>query len=201
MFGDFDDWADSIFWPAMAKKYGDQELPDTESNLEIEMVTDDRAARSRQDVKQAKVMDSRTLTTDGEPTKRHLEILLPSNTAYKSGDYLAILPLNADFHVHRAMTRFSIPWDAVLSIKGGGSSTIPSDTPLIVKSLLSEYVELCQPATRKARRVCALVKSLLMVLGSRNLYKVRRRSGRQSSLGDEVARLHRGDPQEASQCA
>jgi cytochrome P450 / NADPH-cytochrome P450 reductase len=100
----------------------------------------------------------------------HVEIQLPQGTFYRSGDYLAILPINPRQTVVRALRRFQLPVgrypssnfecfsylshdtflqsDTDIVIKGSGTK-IPTNVPLSVQSVLSEFVELGQPATRK----------------------------------------------------
>ena len=117
--------------------------------LELDIQHGDRASQLRQDVQAAVVKDIRLLTAPGEPEKHHLEVLLPTDMAYEPGDYLAVLPLNPDASVQRVMSLYQIPWDATAVVKSKGSSTLPTNTPIPVTSLLKGYVELAQPATRK----------------------------------------------------
>lgn len=98
IFGDFDEWADHSFWPALTKSRG--ELPtggnDGVPKLVMEMKPGARASQLRQDVREAIVTDARLQTAPGEPEKHHLKVMLPSDMAYEPGDYLAVLPLNPD---------------------------------------------------------------------------------------------------------
>lgn len=68
---------------------------------------------------------------------------------YRTGDYLAVLPLNHSQIVKRVMNRFSLPWDARISIKEGQNTILPTNREMSVFDLLSAYVELNQPATKK----------------------------------------------------
>ena len=151
MFTDFETWEDELFWPAMAEKYGvTQAGAEGESapSLSVEMSTP-RTSTLRQDVREAVVVDVRDLCAPGAPPKRHLEIKLPSNMTYRSGDYLAVLPINPNQNVLRAMRRFQIPWDTYMTIKADGHTNLPTNVSLPVSDVLGAYVELGQPATKR----------------------------------------------------
>jgi cytochrome P450/NADPH-cytochrome P450 reductase len=90
--------------------------------------------------------------------KRHIEIKLSEGMTYKTGDYLAILPTNPDKTVQRVLRRFNLQADDVLTIQGVGRN-LPVNTPISAKDLLSGFVELGQPATRKQ------VEGLLVIIG------------------------------------
>lgn len=98
-------------------------------------------------------MSNEVLTAEGEPKKRHIVLKLPRGMTYKTGDYLAVLPINNSKNIHRVLKRFSLPWDAMLTIKSGSNTTLPTEHPLSASDVLAAYVELSQPATR---RVCAV---------------------------------------------
>lgn len=80
--------------------------------------------------------------------KRHIEIKLSEGMNYKTGDYLNILPTNPDKTVKRVLKRFNLHPDDLLTIRGEGRN-LPVDTPISAKELLSGFVELGQPATRR----------------------------------------------------
>jgi cytochrome P450/NADPH-cytochrome P450 reductase len=113
-------------------------------------VTTPRKTTLRQDVEEALVVSERTLTKSGPP-KKHIEIQLPSGMTYKAGDYLAILPLNPKATVSRVFRRFSLAWDSFLKIQSDGPTTLPTNVAISAFDVLSAYVELSQPATK---RVC-----------------------------------------------
>lgn len=62
----------------------------------------------RRNVEETKVLSVRTLTADGEPVKKHIEIQLPPGATYRTGDYLAIMPSNPKASVLRALRRFDL---------------------------------------------------------------------------------------------
>lgn len=148
IFNDFDKWQDEELWPAIG---GGKEV-EGDSGITLEIDTSSRRSTLRQDVKEAIVLSNQLLTAEGEPEKRHIVLRLPTGMTYKAGDYLAVLPLNNMKVIRRVLKRFSLPWDAILTIKAGANTTLPTEHPLSAMDILGAYVELSQPATR---RVCS----------------------------------------------
>lgn len=148
VFNDFENWEDSVFWPAVKETYGvkNEDFGKDDSNgLEIEISTTLRSTHLRQDVKEAVVLKNEILTS-GESPKRHIELKLPTDMEYRAGDYLAVLPMNHDSVIRRVVKHFGLPWDANMTVKSG-STSIPTDMPIAVYVVLKAYVELSQPAT------------------------------------------------------
>ncbi|EWC47314.1 hypothetical protein DRE_03433 [Drechslerella stenobrocha 248] len=146
MFSDFGNWVANKFW----KSLGDAAPVSgpVKSGLSVSILVDNRATVLGQNLKTGLVVENRSLTAPDVPEKRHLEINLPSEFAYKVGDYLAVLPTNRDATVKRVMRRFSLPWDAALRITSDMPTTLPTDTTISAGDLLSSYVELSQPASK-----------------------------------------------------
>ncbi len=158
MFSDFETWEDEVLWPALAEKYSVAEVADGEATLQPSLVievTTPRSSTLRQDVKEALVVATKDLTAPGAPAKKH-EIQLPSGLHYSAGDYLSVLPINPRENVTRAMRRFQLPWDALITISADGQTTLPTDTPIPATDVLGAYVELAQPATKRVRRCLSL---------------------------------------------
>jgi cytochrome P450 / NADPH-cytochrome P450 reductase len=149
IFDDFDKWQDEDFWPA----FGPVNEDEGDTGIELIVDTSSRRSKLRQDVKEAIVVSNEVLTATGEPEKRHILLKLPTGRTYKAGDYLAVLPINDSKNIHRVLKRFSLPWDAMLIIKSGSNTTLPTEHPLSASDVLAAYVELSQPATR---RVCTI---------------------------------------------
>ncbi|KAK3398875.1 putative bifunctional P-450:NADPH-P450 reductase [Sordaria brevicollis] len=166
MFTDFEQWEDEVFWPAMESKYDVSARQESEeaalfsSGLSVSF-SKPRSSTLRQDVQEAIVVDARTLTSPDAPAKRHIEIQLSSDSsgAYRSGDYLAVLPINPKETVQRVMRRFQLAWDTNITITSSKSrsTTLPTNIPVPVYDVLGAYVELSQPATRK--NILALAES------------------------------------------
>ncbi|KAI0393231.1 bifunctional P-450:NADPH-P450 reductase [Xylariaceae sp. FL0594] len=159
IFTDFETWEDNVLWPALQKKYSattSSKTNDSSSSssssqlagLSVE-VTSPRTSTLRQDVMEAFVVETRRLTAEGEPVKKHMEIALPSGQTYRAGDYLAVLPINPKSVVQRAMRRFGLAWDAHITIAGSANTPLPTNTSIPAQNVLGAYVELAQPATRR----------------------------------------------------
>ncbi|RYC93528.1 Bifunctional cytochrome P450/NADPH--P450 reductase [Fusarium oxysporum f. sp. narcissi] len=151
VFSDFETWEDNILWPALEKRYKpDCKTMLTDKGLSVKSCTF-RTLTLRQDVKEATVVSTKTLTSniDVKSKKKHIEIQLPEGTGYTAGDYLAVLPINPHEIVRRALRRFRLPMDAHLKISSSTPAALPTDTSVSAMDVLSSYVELSQPATKR----------------------------------------------------
>ncbi|KAJ5124323.1 uncharacterized protein N7515_008148 [Penicillium bovifimosum] len=162
MFTDFDGWGESLFWPAVIAKFGGAgpELSaKPKSSLQVEVSSGMRASTLGLQLEEGFVLDNQLLTPPGAPAKRIVKFKLPSDMTYQCGDYLAVLPVNPSSVVRRAIRRFDLPWDAVLRVQKPSGSTaspsIPIDTPISAFELLSTYIELSQPASKRDLNVLA----------------------------------------------
>lgn len=151
IFNSFDQWTDELLWPAIDAAFGMGKIATASeaSGLRVLVNIDTRTKQLRQDVQAAVVQESRVLTAPGKPAKRHIQLKLPDDMEYKAGDYLAVLPLNPEPSVRRAMARFDLTLDATLTIEEGSQTTIPTGRPISALDVFSSYVELGQPATTK----------------------------------------------------
>ncbi|KAK4202781.1 putative bifunctional cytochrome P450 E-class, group I:NADPH-P450 reductase [Triangularia verruculosa] len=151
MFADFEQWEDDVFWPAVQAKYGSVASEDRPQTLEVQLSTP-RASTLRQDVKEALVLEEKTLTRDDGVLKKHLEVQLPDGMTYRAGDYLAVLPVNPKESVDRVMRKFGLAWDSHVTVAGGVESkkiALPTGVPVPVHEVLGSYVELLQPVTKR----------------------------------------------------
>ena len=82
---------------------------------------------------------------------RHIEVLLPDGVSYRAGDHLSIVPQNGAALVERALRRFGFAPGAhvVLAAAEGRRAALPVGEAIAVHRLLSDFVELQSPATRK----------------------------------------------------
>ena len=148
IFDDFDEWQDNLLWPAITgAARGD--VPEIEA-LDVEVTTSARASHLHYNVQDALVLKNELLTPPGAPEKRHVEVKLPTNMTYQAGDYLAVLPINPLPTVGRVLRRFALPWDAMMTIKKGSRTPLPTEQTLSVTTVLGAYVELSGPASRKS---------------------------------------------------
>lgn len=154
LFGAFEDWCARL-WPALAAAQGrDAVTPSAETALDVEILYGHREKALRlDDLKRGVVLENRELvdmTMPGARSKRHIAVRLPEGMTYRAGDYLAVLAANPRETVERVMTRFALAPDAEVMVHGSPmlSSLLPLDRPIPAFTLLSDYVELQQPATR-----------------------------------------------------
>jgi cytochrome P450/NADPH-cytochrome P450 reductase len=161
MFTDFDGWGETAFWPAIVAKFGggSEQTVKSKSSLQVEVSSGVRASTLGLQLEEGFVVENKLLTKPGVPTKRLLRFKLPSDMSYQCGDYLAVLPVNPSTVVRRAIRRFDLPWDAILRVQksssGSAPPSIPLDTPISAFELLSTYVELSQPASKRDVKVLA----------------------------------------------
>lgn len=162
IFTAFDTWGESQLWPAMESQFGAAEKgkeSKSKSGLNVEISSGRRATTLGLKLGEALVVENQLLTAPDVPAKRLVKFKLPSDTSYHCGDYLAVLPVNPSSVVRKAIRRFGLPWDATLTIQKASNTTtgpsIPLDTPISAFELLSTYVELSQPASKRAINVLA----------------------------------------------
>ncbi|PZT93203.1 MAG: cytochrome [Gordonia sp. (in: high G+C Gram-positive bacteria)] len=152
-FGDFDTWYAQL-WPAIQETFGKDPVEvDTSTTVTVEMIDGGRqTALQLPDLGRGVVVENRELTdlsSAHAASKRHLEVVLPPGSAYRAGDYLAVLPRNDDAVVERVLRRFAMTPDTMIRITAAtGRAGLPVGEPISVFDLLTNYVELTQPATR-----------------------------------------------------
>ncbi len=90
---------------------------------------------------------------------RHITLRLPEGMSYCVGDHIAIYARNRAELVDRLLARLSLAPDAVLVLAGQGARVrhLPIGTPLTARQLLSDFVELQDPVTRRDLRALAAV--------------------------------------------
>ncbi len=154
-FGDFEKWQ-SAFWQKAGAGGGVAQEAEALPRIMLEFVEGARSPIIRQNqLQRGIVVENRELVDMSSPfarSKRHIEIALPDGADYRAGDYLSVLPENPTENVGRALRRFHLPYDAqVLVHRSPGMETIfPTDQPVMAGELLSSYVDLNFPATRRA---------------------------------------------------
>jgi cytochrome P450/NADPH-cytochrome P450 reductase len=146
VFDDFDAWQDEQLWRVLA---ADSEVSQTSDALDMEMDDNARASHLRHNVQNAQVLRNDVLTPSGVPEKRVTEFHLPDGMPYEAGDYLALLPVSNIQTISRVLRRFGIPWDATMTLRKGAHTTIPTEIPMSITTVLGSYVELNSSASRK----------------------------------------------------
>ncbi|KZT53966.1 cytochrome P450 [Calocera cornea HHB12733] len=153
-FGSFDKWEKEL-WSILSKEYktGSVEQPtveEVEDDFVVTVTGTARQIRLRQpDLRDGKVLENRLLTKPGVPEKRHIQFQLPEGMEYAPGDYLAILPKSPEESVRRVLQHFSLRPDMKIEIKTQTSTTLPTEEPITLHDLFTDYVELGQPLTRR----------------------------------------------------
>ncbi|MCH0539254.1 cytochrome P450 [Streptomyces sp. MUM 203J] len=162
--GDFagmvDRWTADL-WTVLLERYGDAGAgapapePDESPGLyeledATESVVDGLAARHG--VRPMEVLDAYELVdTDHElgRSKRFLRLRLPEGVTYRTADHLAVLPSNPEALVRRVAGRFGLDLDRTVRLRARRRSrgALPVDRPLTLRRLLTDFVELQDPAT------------------------------------------------------
>ncbi|MDN4523983.1 bifunctional cytochrome P450/NADPH--P450 reductase [Fictibacillus fluitans] len=180
--GAYEDWRESM-WSDLAD-YFNLDIENGEENkstLSLQLVDGaiDGPLAKMHDAFSAKVTVSKELQQPGsERSTRHLEIELPSGTAYHEGDHLGIIPRNYEGLIHRAAARFGLDVSQQLRLNAEEEKLahLPLDQTVSVEELL-QYVELQDPVTRTqlramaAKTVCPPHKVELEALLEKQAYK------------------------------
>jgi cytochrome P450 / NADPH-cytochrome P450 reductase len=92
----------------------------------------------------------------GQPARstRHLEIALPADTSYRTGDHLGVLPRNGIGLIRRVMVHFGLDAGQYITIvpNSGSHTHLPIDEPTPVAGVLGSCVELQDVATATTSR-------------------------------------------------
>lgn len=145
----FESWTDDVFWPSLSREFSTTTASAKPQDQMHVNISAPRPAFLKQDVTPARVTAS-TLLSPAPAAKRHLELALPPNLTYTCGDYLVVLPLNPKETTARALRYYGLTPDTVLTLSVAGPTNLPTDTPLSAADLFGGYVELGQPASKKA---------------------------------------------------
>ncbi|GHO42860.1 bifunctional cytochrome P450/NADPH--P450 reductase [Ktedonospora formicarum] len=86
---------------------------------------------------------------DGGDT-RHIQISLPPNTTYRTGDHLGVLASNREEQVRRVAERFQFDRQTIIQLHAtnGRKPAAPIEEPISVYDLLANYIELQDTAKR-----------------------------------------------------
>lgn len=144
-FGDWESWYRPL-WAELAARYG---LEGTEPTGPRYRVTPADGTGGERDGTTATVLANRELVRGASGrSKRHLELRLPEETTYRTGDYLSVLPRNHPDLVTRMTTRLGIGADDVVTVHSEApGGRVPVGTPVRVDDLLTRCVDLSAPAT------------------------------------------------------
>ena len=146
-FGAFESWKENLF-QTLRKDNGEENIIGDEKRS-IEIVNSTRHLGRTTDF--GVVLKNKLLVQASEigPMERHLEIQLPKGQTYRTGDYLAVLPTNPIETVSRALKRFNLSSDTHVKIGSSTDTFFPTNYPVSAFDILSDYVELAQPISKK----------------------------------------------------
>ncbi|MGW5606660.1 cytochrome P450 [Streptomyces sp. NPDC003753] len=115
------------------------------------------ALAARHDLVPMTVTEAYDLTAPGHPRlKRFVRLALPGGTTYRTGDHVAVLPVNDKALVERAAAALGVDLDTVLDVRAARPRRdgLAVDRPLTVRQLLTHHVELLERP--KADQLAAL---------------------------------------------
>jgi cytochrome P450 / NADPH-cytochrome P450 reductase len=89
------------------------------------------------------------------PSTRHMTIKLPKDVSYRTGDHLAVYARNRPEATAAVIERLGLAPDTVVVLDGQGSRMrhLPIGQPVTVGQLLTDFVELQDPASRNDVKV------------------------------------------------
>ncbi|MCD9195299.1 bifunctional cytochrome P450/NADPH--P450 reductase [Streptomyces albireticuli] len=169
--GTVDRWTADL-WTALLDRYGDPAavpVPRTEpekgQDQDLYELQDTPGSvtgglAERHGVRPMEVLEAYELVDTGHALgrpKRFLKLRLPDGVTYRTADHLAVLPRNPDALVQRVADRFALDLDRTVRLRARRRSrnTLPVDRPLTLRRLLTDFVELQDPATREHVAVLA----------------------------------------------
>ncbi|MEV5810436.1 bifunctional cytochrome P450/NADPH--P450 reductase [Streptomyces parvulus] len=84
-------------------------------------------------------------------SKRLVRLRLPDGVTYRTGDHLAVLPHNPTALVQRVADRFALDLDRTVTLRARRRmrDSLPIDRPLTLRQLLTDFVELQDPASQE----------------------------------------------------
>lgn len=146
-FGAFEAWKENLF--QVLRRTGGLQSVISHEKLSIEIVNSTRNFGQITDV--GIVNENKLLVEASElgPAKRHIEIELPKGQTYRTGDYLAVLPINPIEVVRRVLKRLELSADTQIKILSPTETFLPTGYPVSASEILRGYVELTQPISRK----------------------------------------------------
>ena len=159
--GQFQSW-DRSLWPAVARELAIEVAPPEAAPrvdlYTVEVVTGERASPfvGALGASPMRVAVNRELHVKDGPSPsdrstRHIELELPDGVIYRAGDHLGVVARNQDALVARVAARFGLDAGAQVRVRTNRArgSFLPVGETLPLGSLLGDYVELQDVATRK----------------------------------------------------
>jgi len=167
--GTVDRWTGDL-WTTLLERYGTvAQVPAADADADqeaglyaLEDATDSviGALAARHGVQPMEVLDAHELVDTNHElgrSKRFLRLRLPEGVNYRTGDHIAVLPSNPAALVQRVADRFGLDPDRTVRLRARrrSHSALPVDRPLTLRRLLTDFVELQDPATQEQVAVLA----------------------------------------------
>ncbi|MDT9027134.1 bifunctional cytochrome P450/NADPH--P450 reductase [Rossellomorea yichunensis] len=159
--GDYEKWSEAL-WPNLAKELNIELHPNGEESSSITMnfvsdVSDTPLARTHHAFTSVVSRNIELQHVESGRNTRHLELTLPEGVDYQEGDHIGVLPRNPSSLVERVLSRFNLNGQDYVQLTGdpGKAVHLPTENPVNLKELLSNYVEFQEPATRSQIRALA----------------------------------------------
>ncbi|WRP07690.1 bifunctional cytochrome P450/NADPH--P450 reductase [Rossellomorea aquimaris] len=159
--GDYEKWSDAL-WPNLAKELNIELHQNGQESRSITMnfvsdVSDTPLARTHHAFTSVVSRNIELQNVESGRNTRHIELTLPEGVDYEVGDHIGVLPRNPSVLVERVLSRFNLNGEDYVQLTGdpGKAVHLPTEKPVILKELLSNYVEFQEPATRSQIRALA----------------------------------------------
>lgn len=156
VFNSLETWLAEQLWPALSS---DEELSSDSviSDTRLNVIVGDQPPRNNITPKgfhSAIVIETKLLSSPGVAQKRHIELQLPAEISYEAGDHLHILPTNDSSVIKRALSRFALKENTVITVSLDSAGcpppgSIPVNTPLTALELFSSYFDLQRAASTR----------------------------------------------------
>ncbi|CAF3529240.1 unnamed protein product [Fusarium graminearum] len=147
LYSDFDDWENQKLFTELSKRQGVTPIDDSHLELNVTVIQPQNNDMGG-NFKRAEVVENTLLTYPGVSRKHSLLLKLPKDMEYTPGDHVLVLPKNPPQLVEQAMSCFGVDSDTALTISSKRPTFLPTDTPILISSLLSSLVELSQTVSR-----------------------------------------------------
>jgi cytochrome P450/NADPH-cytochrome P450 reductase len=150
MFSDLESWEDRDLWSDASATGSGTVAGTAAAKFEQQIrITNPRAKALHKNSVECIISETRKLSEPGLASKHHVEIQLPAGMTYAPGDHISILPINPRQNIRRALARFHLAADSVLSVLRISHGGTLGQENLSAFDVFGSYVELAQPATRR----------------------------------------------------
>lgn len=145
--GPWDEWVDKLF---AALTNGDEKVSTTRPALDVTI--EKHVSSDSKDLKPSShgtvLLNKELAGAEVGPAKRHVEIRLPENVSYTTGDYLVVQPRNHPEDVYKVLAAFKLEAEDTFMVKGSTKAHLPAATTS-VGDFFSTAVELGTPITKR----------------------------------------------------